>query len=1095
LSVQNGILVTKADRFPLLIDPQGQALTWLLSREGKELAMLPKDFGETTSINNKDLRRNLKFCMQEGRPLLIEGVVDEIDPMFDPVLQKNLKKKGRSLSVMMGDEECSFDKNFRLYFFTKIANPLFSPELSAMTTVVDFSVTIKGLEDQLLSRVIQHEQEQLEIQRMQLIQEVNEATIKLQRLDAELLECLAASKGNLLDDIRLINILANTKKNSKEVAEKIEASKKTEIVINTKREQYRPVAGRGAILYFTIVDTSLMNCMYQTSLAMFLTWFKSTMEQAPEAPQVKQRISILIQHLTYNVYQNVKQGLFVKDKLTYTLLQGINILKTETTLLNQKMLTTFLQAGGNLTPDQVPKKPYIWLEDPDWRNIVALSTGLPFFSDLRNKMQQSEVEWKAWHGADNPEDLPIPNFEERLNADPSGHFLRLLLLRSARQDRLTLASSNFISQSMGEKFVTPVPFTMESVYKSTSPFIPSILLLTPGADPTAAIESLAKKLNIKVGQVSMGEGQAVFAEALIESSMETGGWCLLQNCHLGLGFMMDLPEMIAQYQKEMEAGERKISENYRLWITCEAHPKFPISLLQLSVKVTMEPPKGLKAGLQRSYTSMIDEERLNRVSDAQWRDIIYCLAFSHSIVQERRKFGAIGWCIPYEFNQPDLEASLTFLEKHFFASSQGISWPTIQYMICEVQYGGKITDDCDRALFNTFGRLFLVPDIFTEGYELAPPTASGFKWTIPKGEEISSFHDYIDTMAINDTPIVFGLHANADITLGMLESNYLLDQITAVQPKNAGSGAGATREDIVYEDAMKKLKQLPASIKIDDVRDMVAKRPKSELATVLAKKDPGKVDGFTIPLNVFLFQEVDRLQGTIREVRKTLQDLMLAIRGEIIMTPVLAAALDAMFEGRAPVHWYLDAGGNEISWQLPTLALWFVGLQDREKQLTTWLKGSRPNSYWMTGFFNPQGFLTATRQEITRRNGKWALDDVVLRTTLTDYETERRVRSPCSDGVYVHGLFLEGAGLDTKTRCLRESKAADVYVPMPVIEIRAMMGKDRDKLLEGGKYYKCPVYKSPRRTDIYRIYEPYMKSEVDPDHWCLRGVAMLCWKP
>ncbi|CAN0300093.1 unnamed protein product, partial [Scytosiphon promiscuus] len=139
---------------------------------------------------------------------------------------------------------------------------------------------------------------------------------------------------------------------------------------------------------------------------------------------------------------------------------------------------------------------------------------------------------------------------------------------------------------------------------------------------------------------------------------------------------------------------------FRLFITALPNNEFPLGLLQMCTKVTNEPPAGLKAGILRSYTVIVDQERLERVETAQWRQLLFALCFLHSVVQERRKFGPLGWCIPYEYNNGDLTACILFLEKHLYNGP--ISWPTFQYMVSEVQYGGKITDDLDRRMFKTY---------------------------------------------------------------------------------------------------------------------------------------------------------------------------------------------------------------------------------------------------------------------------------------------------------------------------------------------------------------------------------------------------------
>ena len=92
-----------------------------------------------------------------------------------------------------------------------------------------------------------------------------------------------------------------------------------------------------------------------------------------------------------------------------------------------------------------------------------------------------------------------------------------------------------------------------------------------------------------------------------------------------------------------------------------------------------------------------------------------------------------------------------------------------------------------------------------------------------------------------------------------------------------------------------------------------------------------------------------------------------------------SATLDALFDAKIPPKW-LDK-----SWQSATIGAWFQGLLQRHAQLTRWLERGRPKSYWMTGFFNPQGFLTAMKQEVNRKHDKekWALDDVVMDSWVT----------------------------------------------------------------------------------------------------------------
>lgn len=98
----------------------------------------------------------------DGGPVLIENIENEVDPALDPLLEKQISIKGRNKLLKLGDQEYDYDDKFRLYMTSRMSNPLWSPELAAKTTIIDFAVTITGLEQQLLSRLISREQKQLE---------------------------------------------------------------------------------------------------------------------------------------------------------------------------------------------------------------------------------------------------------------------------------------------------------------------------------------------------------------------------------------------------------------------------------------------------------------------------------------------------------------------------------------------------------------------------------------------------------------------------------------------------------------------------------------------------------------------------------------------------------------------------------------------------------------------------------------------------------------------------------------------------------------------------------------------------------------------
>ena len=228
---------------------------------------------------------------------------------------------------------------------SRLANPHFSPELAAKATIIDFTVTQDGLEQQLLGRVISKEQKSLEEQLSQLLEDVTNNMKNLKTLDKQLLDRLSSSQVSLLEDAELIEVLANIKTKAKEVNLKLLDAKEKKIEISEKREQYRPVAARGSVLYFCVVEMSFVSWMYNTSLQQFLQLFDYSIENAPKASLVGQRVDNIIATLTFRVFQYISRGLFEKDKTTFLLMISLKIL-IKAAVLKFQDISLLLKAGA-----------------------------------------------------------------------------------------------------------------------------------------------------------------------------------------------------------------------------------------------------------------------------------------------------------------------------------------------------------------------------------------------------------------------------------------------------------------------------------------------------------------------------------------------------------------------------------------------------------------------------------------------------------------------------------------------------------------------------------------------------------------------------
>ncbi|KAK7886266.1 hypothetical protein WMY93_025887 [Mugilogobius chulae] len=1039
MSIENAAILTTSERWPLLIDPQQQAIKWIQNWLGSELTVV--------QMGQKGYLTIIAKALACGETLLIENITEKLDPVLEPLLGKNTTKKGRYIHI--AGKECEYNNKFRLIMHTKMSNPHFPPELQAQAALINFTVTRVGLEEQLLGKVVSLERPELETLKLELTMQQNQFKIELKRLEDDLLTRLSAAEGNFLGDISLVEQLENTKTTAALIQHKVVEARENETKINEARELYRPAAERASLLFFIINDLSKINPMYQFSLKTFNSSFNKAMEHAEWDEDVRIRVHILSEAITYSVFLYTSQGLFERDKLTFLSHITFQIfLKLDK--LNIQELNFLLQ----FPVEPCKLCPVSFLSPHTWGAIKAISS-LDNLNGLDKDLETSPKHWRKIVESCCPEEERLPHDWKNKTS-----LQKLIILRALRPDRITYALKNFVEENLGAKYTEPAIIEFEKLYEDSSPSNPLFFILSPGVDPLKDLEKLGLKLGYSIDQgtlhnVSLGQGQEEVAERVVKSASQLGHWVILQNVHLVASWLPSLEVL-------METSGNDSHPNFRLFMTGEPaqsleHHVIPRRILENSIKITNEPPTGMNACLHTALNNF-NQDTLDMCSrEQEFNLMLFSLCFFHASLIERCRFGSQGWNHKYPFSTGDLTISSSVLYNYLEANTKSmqVPWEDLCYLFGEIMYGGHITDDWDRRVCRTFLKELMNPKMFEGELLLCPGFPS------PPIMDYSGYHSYIDEHLPHENPTLYGLHPNAELECLTVTSDSLLRTLFELQPHDSTSGESAVQSS---EDKVKSI-----------IEDILERLPDEYNMAEIISKTAEKA-----PYVLVCLQECERMNQLIAEMHRSLNELELGLKGELTISSSMETLQSALFCDVVPDSW------ARLSYpSTKSLAHWFNDVLLSCQELDSWTHDFvLPAVVWLSGLFNPQSFLTAVLQSIARRN-EWPLDRMCLTVDVTK-KTKDDFGHPPREGAYIHGLFMEGARWDCQSGVICEAVLRDLTPAMPVLYVKAVLSEEQ----ELKNTYECPLYRTKQRGSTY-VWTLHLKTRQPPAKWIIAGVALL----
>eukprot|EP01135_Chromosphaera_perkinsii_P001002 Nk52_evm16s156 gene=Nk52_evmTU16s156 len=1147
-SVENSIIAKYSDRWPLIVDPQEQARKWILNKQGSgEIKVVEQ--------SSKYYIRAIEACIQNGNTVLFEMDNPAIDGSLMPLILRQFVESMGSKSIKIGETFVTYDPQFRFYMLLKQSNPKFSPETCSRVNILNFLVTKEGLEDQLLNEVVTCEQPSLEKEKNDLIHSVSADKETLENIEETILSLLHSSKTSFLDDEVLIKALKTSKEQSAQVKMRVQDSVATEKSLYEARSVYLPVAKRGTDLFFTLASLEKLHYFYQYSLKYFTNIFSSCILGTEKGNDTKLHLAHLCNIITSTVFNSVSKGLFEQHKLVFAFLLSCNIMMSEGLIslgewnyfLNGKV--SLLSRNAKPKPESLK-----WMPDKAWRTLEDVVDICPELAVFYEEVHLHSGFLGALYSSDTPNIFKLRNRPPELSHFNVLLLAQIVnkknfVLHVTHFVEESLGHEYAATHPLNLKSVYGDSSSREPLLFILSPATdPAEYLMALAKDMN--ITDTLHMMSLGQGQGHVAEavirnaqifGQWVFLQnchllpswmaALsdIVKNMNTNEESDISNDDVENSNSDDQSDSIgnddivdssSRKNSTNEKGKVRIHSEFRLWLSSMPTMALPKALLENSTKLTIEPPKGLQANITNSFRE-ISEKRFEEFGHHAWKKLVFSLCFFNAILHERKKFGPMGWTKSYDFSSSDFHVALQTLAEVLSQSYDIIHWKALKYLTGDIIYGGRVTDNWDRRILHSVLEKFFNTNVLTDNYSFLSeiekkkstedPHVEHFRsiYSVPAQQTYVSYLNHIHHFPLVDSPLVFGLDESANTIFELRRYDAFLEAArTTSNVTFVSQNAGSSGENSVSVIAKELSTNLPQLIALSDCNKSlfksleVIKKRRMSLGGYLERKGSGSLHSQNDkPMNpavvqmnclsVFLKQEVLRFNNLITVIQSSLENIDLAMKGQLLMTEEMEQVSKSLQENRVPALWRKHSYES-----LYGLGMWFADFKKRVEFIRKWVKQGYPYSYWISAFFFPNGFLTSVMQNFSRQHSI-PVNSLTFKFNVQEYFVENadKVIVNDSETTLVHGMFLESAKWNFEYRAITVTDPSEMVSPLPLLGLMP-----KSNFQAPSTYYNCPLYKTAARageldsaghSTNFIIGIPLKTAHGSADFWIRRGVALL----
>ena len=720
-------------------------------------------------------------------------------------------------------------------------------------------------------------------------------------------------------------------------------------------------------MYFVIKELSKINNMYQFSQNGFMALYEKTLESS-SGGKTDTRVDSLKRSLLHVAYEHVSRSIFKADRLMFAL-HLVHGMFPDMFLPDEWDHMTGMLVDGSAENTDLSVSAPSWVEEERRADTAKLIKSLPKLASVL-QLEDGNL-WSSFMRQERCEQEFPGEVKKKVSL-----FQQLLTVQSLRPDRLETAMEIFAQKGLGLKQLSPPALSLKAVYRETRAEEPILMIISPGTDPSQELLEVSDKVRQTLHEVALGQGQADLALEKLRDAMQHGQWLVLKNLHL-------MTFWVPTLTKEIQAVSPH--KDFRLWLTAEAHPKFPSVLSESCLKITYESPPGIKRNLQTTLNSW-SPELFSRGDNLIRAQTLFALAWFHAVLQERRTFIPQGWANYYEFSDGDIRSGLEVIENLFEERDGSVNWDFIHGLFKNAIYGGRVDNVFDLRILESYLEDIFNGNIIGGSNRNKKPLASGLEF--PRSTNYQEYVEEVHKLPDDDKPSYFGLPANIQRSHQRNTSTEVISKLKLLMI-SYGVTARFDRERWQADlspllNLWKKLNQGSGMLQLK------LQTPQGETAN---------------PVKSFVELEFYNGISILQSVHKSLAALSKVIRGSSLLDEKVAKLASSLLQQQTPATWQKLWPGPEGPMEYIKTIVYKAG--EIQKWLSKMEQGSLlKENLDLADLFNPDTFLSSLAQQSAR------LYNISMSSLVLASSWSRAGVSGAKLSIKVGSLQLEGANFD-----------------------------------------------------------------------------------